>query len=400
MLFFTYLLCFYFISIIVFNQNCSLKIIFAKHIFTSMFETDLQQILSKIDTINPIDYGKSRNYINGAVTKLSPYISRGVISTKQVMKSVLDKGYKPYQIDAFLKELAWRDYFQQVWIAIGDDIDNDIKQPQPKVFNHKISTAIATSNTGIVAIDNGINELQQTGYMHNHLRMYTASIACNIASSHWLMPAQWMYYYLLDADWASNACSWQWVASSFSSKKYFANQENVNRYCNTNQTNTFLDIAYEAFENLPIPKELQQLTSLDLKTNLPLKTAIDIDRNIPILIYNFYNLDSSWKKDELANRILLFEPSFFLKYPVSDKTINFVLALAKNIQNIQVYIGECNELVKEYDVSNIYYKEHPTNQHYIGIEEARDWMFNDVKGYYPSFFAYWKKCEKYLKNYK
>ncbi len=362
-----------------------------------MFETDLDKILDKIAVIDPIKYGKSRNYIDGAVTKLSPYISRGVISTKQIMKSVLDKGYKPYQIDSFLKELAWRDYFQQVWL--NKNIDTDIKQLQPNTKNYKIATAITTANTGITAIDNGINELQKTGYMHNHLRMYTASIACNIAGSHWQMPAQWMYYYLLDADWASNACSWQWVAASFSSKKYVANQENINRYCNTNQTNTFLDIAYEAFDNLPIPTELQQLTTLDLKTNLPQKTAIKFDVSKPTFIYNFYNLDANWKKDEVGNRILLLEPSFFETYPVSNNTINFMLALAKNIENIQVYVGEFNELVKEHNINNIYFKEHPTNQHFKGIQENRDWMFSEVKGYYPSFFAYWKKCEKYLKSY-
>ena len=361
-----------------------------------MFETDFNKILQQVDAIDPIEYGKTRNYIDGAVTKLSPYISRGVISTKYIARKVLSKGYKTYQIESFLKELAWRDYFQQVWLALEDDINKDIKQAQPNVVNQQIATAFVDAKTGIDAIDNGIQDLYETGYMHNHLRMYVASIACNIAQSHWLMPAQWMYYHLLDADWASNACSWQWTAASFSSKKYFANQENINKYCHSNQQNTFLDIPYESFNNLTIPIELQLLKQLNLTTILPSKKTIDVDENLPTFIYNFYNLDPLWNSDKMGNRILLLEPSFFEKYPSSNKVINFILALSRNIENIQVYIGEFNELVNEYQLQNIYFKEHPIAKHYKGICENRNWMFEQVTGYFPSFFAYWKKCEKLI----
>ncbi len=362
-----------------------------------MFSTSYQDILKQIDAIDPIEYGKTRNYIDGAVTKLSPFISRGVISTKLVAETILSKGYQPKQIDSFLKELAWRDYFQQVWIALGDDINNDVKQPQPNVDNTSIANAIVETATSIEAIDKGISELYATGYMHNHLRMYVASIACNIAKSHWKVPAQWMYYHLLDADWASNACSWQWVAGSFSNKKYYANQENINRYCKTNQLNTFLDIAYENFESLTIPEQLQYTTTLELKTTLPLKQTIRVDTTLPTFIYNFYNLDYSWHQNEVGNRILLLEPSHFKKYPVSSKTIDFITALATNITNIQVYIGEFNELLADYQLTQIYFKEHPTNRHYKGTEEHRDWIFKDVVGYHPSFFSYWKQCERLLK---
>mgnify|MGYP006195700273 CR=1 FL=1 len=60
--------------------------------------------------------------------------------------------------------------------------------------------------------------------------MYLAAMVCNNAKSHWLTPARWMYYHLLDGDLASNALSWQWVAGTFSHKKYIANQQNINKY--------------------------------------------------------------------------------------------------------------------------------------------------------------------------
>lgn len=360
--------------------------------------TQYAEILQQIESIDPIRYGKTRNYLDGAVTRLSPFISRGVISTQQIAQSVLSKGYKPYQIESFLKELAWRDYFQQVWMARGDQINQDLKQPQPDCGNYQLSKAIVEARTGISAVDKGIADLIGTGYMHNHLRMYVASIACNIARSHWLQPAKWMYYHLLDADWASNALSWQWVAGSFSNKKYFANQENINKYCYSSDRHTFLDVSYDAFENIQIPEVLLELEDFTSKTSLPSTGPMAINRNLPVYVYNFYNLDPEWDKTTEANRVLLLEPGLFEKYPVGSRTIEFVLKLAENIPGLSVVVGEFHEVFKDIDNSSIHFKEHPLNKHYRGTQHSRDWMFHQIKGYYPSFFSYWKQCEKYLTN--
>ena len=362
----------------------------------TIFPLSYAEILQRVRAIDPVKYGSTRNYINGAVTHLSPYISRGVISTKFILTEVLKKGYKPAQIEKFIQELAWRDYWQQVWIAKGDAINQDIKHEQTPVSNTSISQAIIEANTGIEAIDNAIETFYKTGYLHNHLRMYIASIACNVGQSHWKKPAQWMYYNLLDADWASNALSWQWVAGTNANKKYVANQDNINKYCFTQQKNTFLDMPYEAFSTLDIPKILKDTQDLELKTPLPKQKPIEIDELLPTYIYNFYNLDPLWEKNVSANRILLLEPSLFEYYPVSQKTIDFIINISKeNIPNIQIYIGEYKDLIAAYNLEKIYYKEHPLSNHYEGIQVAREWMF-DVEGYYPSFFSFWKKCKKQL----
>jgi len=362
----------------------------------SIFPTSYLEILQRVRNIDPVKYGSSRNYINGSVTYLSPYISRGIISTKFILAEIIKKGYKPARTEKFIQELAWRDYWQQVWIAKGDAINRDLKQQQVPVSNAAISKAIIEANTGIEAIDKAIQEFYKTGYLHNHLRMYIASIACNIGQSHWKVPAQWMYYHLLDADWASNALSWQWVAGANANKKYVANQDNINKYCFSQQKDTFLDVPYEAFSFLEIPEILKETPDLVLKTPLPNQRAILMDETLPVCIYNFYNLDPLWKKNLYVNRILLLEPSHFEQYPVSQKTIDFIIKISEeNIPNIQIYVGEFKELMKAYKFESIYYKEHPLNKHYEGIEEPREWMF-DVKGYYPSFFAFWKKCKKQL----
>ncbi|MDT0606310.1 FAD-binding domain-containing protein [Croceitalea rosinachiae] len=361
----------------------------------SLFPTTYNEITQRIRSVKPVKYGKTRNFVDGSVTYLSPYISRGVISTQQILSELLTQGYQPQNIEKFIQELAWRDYWQQVWIAKGEAINTDLKNEQYPISNTQIPKAVVDANTGIKALDTAIAHFYKTGYLHNHVRMYIASIVCNMAQSHWKRPAQWMYYNLLDADWASNALSWQWVAGANSNKKYYANQDNINKYCHTKQTATFLDVSYEAFGSLPIPNILQECTSIHLETPLPTTTTITIDESLPTLVYNFYNLDPLWKKEVVANRVLLLEPSHFKDYPISQKTLDFILALSDNIEGIQLYVGAFDDFIRSYAFGAIYYKEHPLNNHYKGNEEPRDWMFS-FKGYYPSFFAFWKKCKKEL----
>jgi len=358
------------------------------------FEISYRVVLERLELIDPIRYGKTRNYINGDVTYLSPYISRGLISTKFVANYFLNKGYALNEMESFLQELAWRDYWQQMWIVRVGEIDKDLKQPQARADRWGIPKSIVLHDTGVEAIDKAIEEFYNTGYLHNHVRMYIASLATNVGRCAWMEPAKWMYYHLLDADWASNALSWQWVCGAKSNKLYFANQENINKYCNTNQTKTFLDVSYEEIENIGIPEELSELETFQLKTKLPITSFPTIQNGDTCFLYNFYNLDPLWRKDEEGVRILLLEPSVFEKYPVSEKSIQFCIDLAKeNIPNIQIVVGEFEDLQRVPEVKFIF-KEHPLNN-YKGVQDEREWM-SSVKGEFGSFFSFWKKVKKEL----
>lgn len=361
------------------------------------FPTNIVKIEERLKKIDPKNYAGTRNFKDGAVTHLSPYVSRGVLSTKQIYDHVRTKDLTAYQAEKFVQELAWRDYWQQVWIAKKEDINQDLKYPQQPIANYGVPKAILEANTGIIAVDDAIKELYATGYMHNHMRMYVAAICCNVANAHWLAPAQWLYSLLLDGDLASNHLSWQWVAGAFSNKKYYANQGNINRYFNTDQKNTFLDIEYSEFAELGIPTILQETVSFETLTVLPKVEKPNIDKHKKTLIYNYYNIDPYWHKDENVQRIFLMEPSFYKEYPVSQHCIDFVLALIKNIDGIKIYVTDFANLLTEIDAEHLVYKEHPTNSHYRGREEPRKWLTN-VTGYYPSFFAFWKKGIKDLKS--
>ncbi|MBL7744192.1 MAG: hypothetical protein JNN00_12010, partial [Chitinophagaceae bacterium] len=304
------------------------------------FPVKYDEILKRIEAVDPLSYGRTRNFIDGDVTYLSPYISRGVISVKQVAEAMMAKGYALSDMTKFIQELAWREYFQRTWQYLQDDLLHDIRRSYTGTRHRLVPKAMLCADTGIDSIDEAINNLYKTGYMHNHLRMYVASIACNIGKAYWQMPSQWMYYHLLDGDIASNACSWQWVTGSFSSKQYYCNQENINKYTYSAQRNTFLDRPYEELPKMDIPEILKAVTGFTAKTNLPEVKKITIDPSLPLLIYNSYNLDPLWRKDEEANRVLLLEPWHFRQFPVSDKVIQFILALAQNINGIQVFVGE------------------------------------------------------------
>ena len=366
------------------------------------FPVQYKAIIKRMQSIKPDKYAGTRNFTNGNVSYLSPYISRGVISTKQVMEHVQQQGFKPYLVSKFIQELAWRDYFQLIYKELGDKLLTDIKQKQPGYIHKQLPAAIYKAQTGIKALDELIENFYETGYMHNHVRMYTASITCNVAKVYWLQPSQWLYYNLMDGDIASNTCSWQWVAGSFSHKKYYCNQDNINRYTLSEEKETFLDKPYGELVKMAVPEVLNNTIKLSLKTKLPATALPAIDTTKSTLIYNSYNLDPLWRKDEDVNRILLLEPSHFKKFPVNNKVIEFVIALSKNIKKIQLYCGEIADLQKLYQNNNkkenFISKEHPAFTHYPGIKDKRDWMFPEITGYYKSFGQFYKKAVKLLKK--
>jgi deoxyribodipyrimidine photo-lyase len=395
----------------------------------------VQSLLSAIDVKR---YGKTRNYVSGSVTELGPYVSRGVISTRVVWAYLLGRGHGFEEMFGLVQQLAWRDFFQRVWQGLGDGINEDIRREQEGVLHRVFPAAIAAGNTGIEGIDTGISRLKETGYMHNHLRMYTAFLTANLAGAHWRLPAQWMYAHLLDGDWGSNALSWQWVSGTFSNKKYIANQENINRYTQTNQRGTYLDLEYETLAEEPVPEVLKptlqaaealpfsecDATSLQLavtKYGLPMfglgssmkENALlensqfenaSLENQVVdnrLVIYNYYQLDPLFQSSLPGTRLLLLEPSVFERYPIASHCIDFMLSLAMEIPNVQVFVGEFDELVGAlgpFGHVEIVYQEHPLNRHYRGNEIPRDWLAPEVEGSFSSFFSYWKKVEKSLRR--
>lgn len=354
------------------------------------------EIIEKIQCIDPIGYGKTRNFENGKVTELSPYISRGIISTKTVVNSLRSRGFSISQMLPLLQQLAWRDYFQRVGQHRPNLDREPLRSEQDPIAHHQLPMAILEAKTGIKAIDRGILKLLDEGMMHNHVRMYVASITTNLARAHWSLPARWMYFHLLDADFASNFISWQWVAGASRDRKYIANQENINHFCKTTDRNTFLDVEMESFPWKNIPTVLQPKAVISLKTT-PVETeAISINPHLPTCLYTPYNLDPHWRQDKEYNRILVLDPVFFERFPMADHTLDFVVSWAQKIPGMQIFWGSWDDLVNYCRGQKIYQKEHPHLKFWGAEGDERDWIFPEIDGFFPSFFGYWKRAEKVI----
>ena len=159
-----------------------------------------KKLLHKINCFDPINYSYSRNYLDGGVSRLSPYISRGVISTKTIFDKILDRGYEIQKVQKIPSGTNLERLLAKKWLSIGN-INIDLKNKQYPIQSYKMPLSVLKYSTSITAIDQSIKQLYESGYMHNHLRMYTAGICCNIGQYHWLKPAKWMYFHLLDGDW-------------------------------------------------------------------------------------------------------------------------------------------------------------------------------------------------------
>jgi len=367
------------------------------------FPTDYSKIEQRFKNFDPTEsYQETRNYVDGDVSYLSPYITHGVLPLRRVFTYYF-KNFELTSAYKFLQELTWREFFQRVWWNKGDDIFTDVRREQPEVNNEKIPKPILEANTKIKAIDQQIEQLYDTGYVHNHARMWIASLVCNFAKSYWQLPSKWFYYHLLDGDPASNMLNWQWVAGSFSHKKYWFNQWNVNKYSKTEQQDTFLDMSYDEIKNYEynLPDKFSNLKQPNLKTPLPESDEIKLDEDKPLLLYHNFSLDPLWHEDKDANRILVLEPSHFEKLPVSENVMNFILDLAKNIEDIQIFVGEVDDLADFEKFDEVEHKAHPAFKHFPGTAETRDIIFRSVDDHQVGevFTPYWKNhCYPRLKQ--
>lgn len=366
------------------------------------FPTEYPLILQRVEHIDPILYGRTRNNINGAVTYISPYLTHGVISLPQVRDIVLKK-YSKKESYAFIFELAWREFFQRVYMEEGDNIYTDLKSDQMAVSRFGIPKAFIETKTTINAIDSAYKNLYETGYMHNHARMWSAMLATNVGHYDWWDPSRHMFYYLLDGDKASNTLSWQWVAGTFSSKQYVASQEMINKFAAQKQTSTYLDTDTSLLTSLS-PIEMDISSDFDLSTDFDLfKADKDLPTNIvsDVLLYSIWTLDVAWLPIETPlAKILFIDRQELTDFPISPTRIKFILGLAKNITDLKIILGTNTELTSWSDTFSknhkIYRKDHPAIYSWPGIPGEPEYLFPEIQKVPRGFMSYWKKCESYL----
>lgn len=364
------------------------------------FPFEYSKTIQRIEAIDPYKYNATRNFLSGQVTRLSPYITRGVISLNQIF-DLVSKKYPELDLDTqFYKELAWREYFLRVRENLGNKIFESLNDRNQNDLQNLLPTKIIHANTGIDILDKEILKLQSNGYIHNHSRMWIASLIANFANTDWRIGAKWMYYYLLDGELSSNYLSWQWVAGTFSNKQYVFNQENINTFSNTNQKNTFLDKTYEEIRLAEFKNEFEHREEFNFKNQVLQVASQDYKKDLPTMLYSPWTLDLNWEIGEKTlQKVLLLEPSHFNRFPVSGKVLGFILGLAKQIKDIKIVVKDFTDL--EIPKENLYAKQHINTSHWkVENITEQEYLFPTVTDYYSSFFKYWNTVLKANKSCK
>jgi deoxyribodipyrimidine photo-lyase len=186
-------------------------------------------------------YADQRNHDRGAdhrdaVSTLSPYIRHRLISEQEVLRAVIDQQGAP-AAEKFITEVFWRTYWKgylEMRPTIWDRVQARVKQQTEGLERGGIGKAYRAATegqTGIDAFDHWAQELVETGYLHNHARMWFASIWIFTLRLPWELGADFFMRHLIDGDPASNTLSWRWVAGLHTKgKNYLAQRDNINRF--------------------------------------------------------------------------------------------------------------------------------------------------------------------------
>ena len=240
------------------------------------FEPTRTAGLTRLDAFTPLAgdaYQQGRNFdlstsAQSVVSQLSPWLRHRLVAEWEVLETVT-RTHSPKQAMAYIQEIFWRGYFKgwlehrpSVWAHYVVEVANQRRNLPEGYFD-----AIG-ANTGIDCFDHWCNELRQTGYLHNHARMWFASIWIFTLRLPWELGAEFFLDTLVDADPASNTLSWRWVAGLHTKgKNYLATAENIarftdGRYCPTGQLNEAAPPIEETLEHAPRPTPVRQMPVL------------------------------------------------------------------------------------------------------------------------------------------
>lgn len=164
------------------------------------------------------DYARGRNSDFGpnqptSVSKLSPYIRYRMISEKEIIARIYSK-HAPESVQKYIEEILWRTYWKG-WLEFHPslwDFYLDESTREKKLVDHQMLKKAEMGQVGIEGFDDWAKELIETGYLHNHARMWFASIWIFTLQLPWILGADFFLRHLIDADIASNTLSWRWVA--------------------------------------------------------------------------------------------------------------------------------------------------------------------------------------------
>jgi hypothetical protein len=217
--------------------------------------------LRKLEAFLPhagLDYAQGRNNVPGVVSELSPYVRHRLITESEIVSAVL-KEHSWAQAEKFIQEVCWRTYWKgwlemrpQVWVSYEEDL-RSLREgmAEGSDLQRRLQDA-ERGETGLECFDDWVRELRESGYLHNHVRMWFASIWIHTLRLPWQLGGDFFMRHLLDGDPASNTLSWRWVCGlQTKGKVYMASAENIERFTN----GRYAPYGFLATEAPTIPEE-------------------------------------------------------------------------------------------------------------------------------------------------
>ena len=325
-----------------------------------IFEASRAKAVDKLNHFvdnNLAEYSKLRNFDFGTdnrsnISCLSPYITHGIINELEV----IDKSLKKFSFqknEKFIQEVLWRVYWKG-WLELRPNVWSDYLMELDNLrdeykSNHSYLRAIE-GKTDIECFNQWIIELKENNYLHNHARMWFASIWIFTLELPWQVGAEFFMKHLYDGDAASNTLGWRWVAGvQTQGKHYLASEWNIKKFTNNRFQNIKLNenappkISGKSFpmikQEFNNPQNLEEKNLLIFENNLSFEiTNFKENRFKKIYIISNRNENRSIK---LSEKLVKFK-SLLMKdqeQRLKDKSIDCEVVDVSEIKNIENYYG-------------------------------------------------------------
>ena len=351
----------------------------------------VEQNLSEYSKLRNFDFGpEKRTNISG----LSPYITHGVINEKEVIEKSLSK-FSFSKNEKFIQEVLWRTYWKG-WLELRPNVWTDYVAELNKIReeykdNQNYKNAI-DGKTNIECFNYWVTELKENNYLHNHTRMWFASIWIFTLELPWQLGAEFFMQHLYDGDSASNTLGWRWVAGiQTQGKHYLASEWNIKKFTNNRFNNIKL--------NETAPPKVSEKTYSIVKQDFSNKNTDD--ENLFIFENSLSFETTDFQNHKFKKIYIISNKNENRSIKLSEKVIKFKsLLISDQKQRLENNSINC-EVVDISEVKNINEKVialYPTvgeNLDYLNSNNLKiDFLYRKLDQYS------WQYCNKGFFNFK
>ena len=367
-----------------------------------IFEASRAKAVDKLNHFvenNLLEYSKLRNFDFGPhnrsnISCLSPYITHGIINELEV----IDKSLKKFSFvknEKFIQEVLWRTYWKG-WLELRPNVWYDYLIELNKLRNefkdNQNYIDAIEGKTNLECFNQWVNELKENNYLHNHARMWFASIWTFTLELPWQLGAELFMQHLYDGDPASNTLGWRWVAGiQTQGKHYLASEWNIQKFTNNRFQNIKLN------ENAP-PK-ISEKTYTIIKQDFNNPQNIE-EKNLLIFENNLSFEITDFKENKFKKIYIISNENENRSIKLSEKLLKFKsLLIEDQKQRLKDKSIDC-EVVDISEIKNIenYYSLYPTigeNLDYLNSNNLKiDFLYRNLDQ------LAWQYCNKGFFNFK